>query len=83
MPNGIAQGKNVLGADCLVLGFFFFWYLLQIWQTEWSTKRNELWLIAGFLFGICWVLRLGAQCHIYHCSLCSDNNGRVCRGRVL
>jgi exopolysaccharide production protein ExoQ len=55
---GIAQGKNGLGADCLILGFFFFWYLLQIWQTERNTRRrNELWLIAGFLIGISWLLR--------------------------
>ena len=34
MTNGIAQGKNLLGANCLVLGFFFFWHLLQIWRAE-------------------------------------------------
>src|SRR5438270_1551864 len=28
MNNGIADNKNMLGADCLILGFFFFWYLL-------------------------------------------------------
>ena len=51
------QGKNSLGADCMILGFFFFWYLLQTWQTERSTRRrNELRLIAGFLIGICWLL---------------------------
>jgi O-antigen ligase len=59
LTNGIAQGKNLLGADCLILGFFFFWYLLRIWQTERSTsKRKELLLIAGFLLGICYLLRL-------------------------
>jgi len=53
---GIAAGKNFLGADCLILGFFFFWYLLQIWQSERSTwRRNELRLIAGFLIGIWWL----------------------------
>jgi Lipid A core - O-antigen ligase and related enzymes len=53
---GISIGKNGLGADCLILGFFFFWYLLQVWQTERSTrKRNELRLIAGFLIGIWWL----------------------------
>ena len=25
--------KNTLGADCLILGYFFFWYLLQTWQS--------------------------------------------------
>jgi O-antigen ligase len=54
--NGIAIGKNMLGADCLILGYFFFWYLLQIWQGERSRwRRNELWLIAGFLLGIWWL----------------------------
>ena len=53
---GIATGKNFLGADCLILGYFFFWYLLQTWRTERSTwRRRELWLIAGFLIGIWWL----------------------------
>ena len=50
---GISVGKNGLGVDCLILGFFFFWYLLQTWRTERNTqRRNELRLIAGFLIGI-------------------------------
>jgi exopolysaccharide production protein ExoQ len=53
---GIAEGKNALGADCLILGFFFFWYLLQTWRTERNIRRrNELWLIAGFLISIWWL----------------------------
>jgi exopolysaccharide production protein ExoQ len=56
---GIAVGKNSLGADCLILGFFFFWHLLQTWRTERNTqRRNELRLIAGFLIGILWLLRV-------------------------
>ncbi len=56
---GIAIGKNMLGADCLILGSFFFWHLLQTWQTERSRKRrNELLLIVGFLLMISWLLRL-------------------------
>ena len=59
MNKGIAVGKNMLGADCLTLGFFFFWYLLQTWRTERSTqRRHELWLIAGLLIGISWLLRM-------------------------
>src|SRR2546421_534541 len=27
MNNGIATDKNMLGADCLILGYFFFWHL--------------------------------------------------------
>ena len=54
--NGIAVGKNLLGADCMILGSFFFWHLLQTWQTDRSTwRRNELRLIAGFLIGIWWL----------------------------
>jgi exopolysaccharide production protein ExoQ len=56
--NGIAAGKNLLGADCLVLGFSLFWYLLQVRRTKKSRwKRHEFWLIAGFLAGIAWLLR--------------------------
>jgi exopolysaccharide production protein ExoQ len=54
---GITTNKNALGADCLILGFFFFWYLLQTWQTHRDRwRRNELRLIAGFLIGIWWLL---------------------------
>ena len=54
--NGIAENKNMLGGDCLILGFFFFWYLLQTWQTERNTwRRNELRLIAGSMIGIWWL----------------------------
>jgi exopolysaccharide production protein ExoQ len=53
---GITTNKNMLGADCLILGFFFFWYLLQILKTEKSRiRRNELRLIAGFSIGIWWL----------------------------
>jgi exopolysaccharide production protein ExoQ len=59
MTQGIAASKNSLGADCLILGFFFFWHLLQTWRTERNTqRRNELRLIAGFLIGILYLLRL-------------------------
>jgi exopolysaccharide production protein ExoQ len=59
MNVGIASGKNMLGADCLILGLFFFWQLLITWRTERSTqRRNELRLIAGFLIGILYLLRL-------------------------
>jgi O-antigen ligase len=54
--HGIAPGKNFLGVDCLILGYFFFWHLLQTWQSERSRwRRNELRLIAGFLISIWWL----------------------------
>src|SRR5205823_10685931 len=56
---GISAGKNGLGMDCVILGLFFFWHLLQTWRTERNTqRRNELWLTAGFLIGILYLLRL-------------------------
>src|SRR5262245_55107165 len=56
MYNGITLGKNALGAVCFILGYYFFWYLLQTWKTERSTwRRNELRLIVGFLIGIWWL----------------------------
>jgi O-antigen ligase len=59
VTQGISVGKNGLGLDCLILGFFFFWHLLQTWRTERNTqRRNELWLIAGFLIGTLYLLRL-------------------------
>ena len=66
--NGVSTGKNMLGADCLILGFFFFWHLLQTWRTERNTRRrNELRLIAGFLLGISWLLR---QAHSATSTIC-------------
>jgi O-antigen ligase len=54
---GITTNKNMLGADCLILGYFFFWYLLQTWQIDRNTwRRKELRLIALFLIGIWWLL---------------------------
>jgi len=53
---GIAQGKNMLGADCLIVSFFFFWHLLQTWRTERSlARRDELLLIGGFLLMTSWL----------------------------
>jgi exopolysaccharide production protein ExoQ len=58
---GITTNKNMLGADCMILGFFFFWHLLQTWQTDRDRRRrNELRLTAGFLIGIWW---LSSQAH--------------------
>jgi exopolysaccharide production protein ExoQ len=54
---GIAPGKNALGVDCLVVGLFFFWHLLNTWRTEkGKTRRNELVLAGGFLAMVWWLL---------------------------
>jgi exopolysaccharide production protein ExoQ len=59
MSRGIARDKNGLGADCFILGFFFFWYLLQVWRTEkGKARRNELLLTIGFLVMICWLIKI-------------------------
>jgi exopolysaccharide production protein ExoQ len=42
MNRGIALGKNGLGMDLLILGFFFFWYLLQTWRTDHSETKRAL-----------------------------------------
>src|SRR5439155_17199404 len=56
---GITANKNALGCDCLILGFFFFWHLLQTWPSERGRpRRNELFLTAGFLMAICWLLSM-------------------------
>jgi O-antigen ligase len=56
---GITANKNALGYDCLILGFFFFWHLLQTWKTEKSKgRRNELVLTAGFLIMIWWLFSM-------------------------
>jgi exopolysaccharide production protein ExoQ len=68
MITGIATHKNGLGQDCLILGFFFFWYLLRTWHTERSLqRRNELRLIIGFLIGICWLFRLAHSATSFIC----------------
>jgi O-antigen ligase len=56
MNNGVNASKNELGWMCMILGFFFFWHLLQTLRIEKSrARRNELWLIGGFLFMIWWL----------------------------
>jgi len=54
---GITTNKNALGCDCLILGFFFFWYWVQIRRSERSeARRKELFLVVGFLIAISWLL---------------------------
>jgi len=56
---GITLDKNALGADCLILGFFFFWHLLETRQLERSReRRNELLLTTGFLVAIWWLFSM-------------------------
>jgi len=56
---GITTNKNTLGADCLILGFFFFCHLLQTWSREpGKPRRNELFLTGGFLLAIWWLFSM-------------------------
>ena len=58
---GITLGKNALGYDCLILGFFFAWHWLKTWKIEKGrARRNELLLTGAFLYMIWWLLT-GAQ----------------------
>ncbi|MDR3561591.1 MAG: O-antigen ligase family protein, partial [Negativicutes bacterium] len=52
-------GKNALGVDCLILGFFFVSYLLKVWHmVKGKPRRKELWLCGGLLFGLGWLLHM-------------------------
>lgn len=54
---GITMGKNHLGIDCLILGCFLVWYLLQVLKLERSqARRNQLWFCGVFLFLDWWLM---------------------------
>jgi len=68
--HGIAMGKNALGFDCMILGFFFFWYLLTVWQREKSVaRRNELILCLGFLVMNGWLVHMSQSSTSLVCML--------------
>ncbi len=84
VSTGITTDKNMLGADCLILGYFFFWYLLQTWQSERSRwRRNELWLIAGFAIGIWWLFTQAHSATSFISLDRRDTRGSVCRLRLI
>jgi len=57
MYGGITLGKNALGADCFVLGFFFTWHILTLLREKKSkARRNALLLSGGFLYMLWWLL---------------------------
>ena len=35
---GITTDKNALGGDCLILGYFFVWHLLETWRSSAAPK---------------------------------------------
>jgi exopolysaccharide production protein ExoQ len=59
MNDGITMGKNALGYDCLILGFFFAWYTLKVLKFEKDKfRRNELILCVLALWGVGWLLHM-------------------------
>jgi len=57
VETGITTNKNELGWLCFVLGFFFFWNLLQARKIEdRASRREEMLLSAGLLAMTAWVL---------------------------
>ncbi len=70
MNNGVAVGKNMLGADCLILGLFFLWHWLETWRTERSkARRNELLLTGGLIYLIWWLLSMSHSSTSLMCSV--------------
>lgn len=58
MNTGCTTDKNSLGSINLVLGFFFFWYALQVWQWEKGKLRKRELIFCGiFLLMTGWLLR--------------------------
>ena len=54
---GVTRDKNLLGADCLLLGLFFSWHLLcTLARSRGHARRDELILSATFLCMIGWLL---------------------------
>jgi exopolysaccharide production protein ExoQ len=55
---GVNVSKNGMGCVCMILGFFFFWQLLQTWRSPRGVaRRNELLLIGAFLLMISYLFR--------------------------
>jgi len=56
---GVTLNKNLLGQDCLILGLFLFWHLLQAWKWKnGKAKRNELLLCLGLSVMNLWLLKM-------------------------
>jgi len=70
MNAGIAQGKNLLGAMCMLFALFFFWLFLRTWPTQRSReRRSELRLIVGFLLMIAWLFKMSHSATALVCLL--------------
>jgi O-antigen ligase len=59
MNTGITTDKNALGCDCFILGFFFIWHFVRVWQGEKGvSRRNELILCLFFFVTIGWLFNM-------------------------
>ena len=57
MNTGITTNKNALGCDCFILGMFYVWHFMRVWQTEKGpVRKRELILCGIFLLLIGWLL---------------------------
>jgi exopolysaccharide production protein ExoQ len=55
---GLNYNKNGLGAVCMVMGYFFFWQLLQVWRLKrGKSRRDKLILLGGLLLMVGYLLR--------------------------
>jgi O-antigen ligase len=67
---GIAINKNGLGYDCMILGLFFFWNLLQALKIEnQNARRGEILSSVVFLGLICWLLKLSSSATSLLCAV--------------
>jgi O-antigen ligase len=54
---GVTGGKNALGADCFLLGFFLFCHFMKTRNLDKTAERKrELWFTAGLLWMVWWNL---------------------------
>lgn len=81
---GITMGKNALGCDCIILGFFLLWYLLRVWKEDRSkTRRNELILICGLLLMDGYLLRKAHSATAVVSLLAAVATGAVLGRRII
>jgi O-antigen ligase len=56
---GITTSKNLLGLDCMILGYFFIWHLMSVWKLpKGRERRDELILAVVLLAMIFWLLNM-------------------------
>ena len=70
MNGGITLNKNILGFDCMFLGYFFIWHFLDVWRAEKSrARRDELIFCGVFLAAIFWLMQMAHSSTALFCLL--------------